>query len=121
MTDTSGTKKKANRWLCPLLADLVIVALAAWAFNKSQRESSPAERMASDPLSRTDTNQMGQPNPPSNIAAADLAGGDRGNASAIENADTVRANPQPGADPSRDGVPGAPGAPAPANTPSPNP
>lgn len=126
MTNTGGVKSKGRKWLPALIAALVLVALAAWWFNRSQDRNELSDAMASDPVSRQDSSGTGgQPGVPAGTNAAALAGGDRGNASAIENADAARGQPVPGADPLSDGVagrgPGAAPAPSPATTPAPQP
>lgn len=117
MTDHSQARKKTNKWLWPLLAALVLVAVLAWAFNRGADDGDLSERMASDPLSRETTG--GNPSPPDRPVSTLVPDNADGNASVITEADALRTNPTPGADPSSDGVPGAPGAPAPANTQAP--
>lgn len=125
MTDSHSGKSKAAKWLPALIAALVLVALAAWWFNRSQDAAEDSAAMAADPTSQMDASgaQTGQPAVPEGTNAAALAGGDRGNASAIENADRMATEPVPGADPLNDGVagrgPGAAPAPSPAATPTP--
>ncbi len=123
MSNTDA-KKKGAKWLPALIAALVLVALAAWWFNRSQDQSEDSAAMAADPNAQLDSSgaEMGQPQVPAGTNAAELAGGDRGNASAIENSTDIRGEPVPGGDPLADGVPGrGPGgahAPAPAPTPA---
>ncbi len=118
MTDHSQAKKKTNKWLWPLLAALVLVAILAWAFNRGADDGDLSERMASDPLSRQDTNgaERGEPAPPAAPVSTMVPDNENGNASVITEADAARGTPVPGGDPLADGVPGrGPGA-APAPT-----
>lgn len=117
MTDASGGRK-GKKWLPALIAALVIVALGAWWFNSSQDRDERSDAMAADPNAQATSTgvETGQPGVPAGTNAAALAGGDRGNASAIENADAARMNAPAGADPTRDAMPGVPGQGAPTPT-----
>lgn len=117
MTDTSANKSKLGKWLPALIAALVIVALGAWWFNRSQDASERSDAMASDPNSRVST---GQAAPPTSVPAAALVEPGEGGASAIENADAASGQPVPGADPLSDGVAGRGpnAAPAPTGAPT---
>lgn len=107
MTDHSQAKKKTNKWLWPLLAALVLVALLAWAFNRGADDGELSERMASDPVSRQTNN--GQPAPPDQPVSTFVPDNADGNASVITEADAARRNA--GAGSPTDGVAGATTAP----------
>jgi len=118
MTNTPEAKRKTAKWLPALILALVLVGLLAWWFNSRADENSavgPADAAASQDSTGV---EMGQPAPP-DVPVSSLTEGERGNSSAITNADALRTQPVPGADPAADGVPGVgPGAaPAPGQSP----
>jgi hypothetical protein len=76
MTDSHSAKGKAAKWLPALIAALVLVALAAWWFNRNQDVAEDSASMAADPTSQLDASgaQTGQPAVPEGTNAAALAG-----------------------------------------------
>ena len=113
MTDNTQAKKKTNKWLWPLLAALVLVAILAYAFNRGADDGELSERMASDPVSRQ-PNNPGEPAPPQEPVSTLVPDNADGNASVITEADAARRNQ--GAGTPNDGVAGTAGQGAPVST-----
>jgi hypothetical protein len=113
MTDHSEEKGKTNKWLWPLLAALVLVAILAWAFNQGADDGDLSERMASDPVSRQPINR-GEPAPPAAGVSTLVPDNADGNASVITEADAARQQAGTGAP--NDGVAGTAGQAPPVAT-----